>query len=78
MAMTDPKFLRRGAAAEYLQQRYGFCTPKSLSKLACVGGGPVFRKIGTLVVYHPADLDAWAQSKMTAPLRSTSEAQIAA
>jgi hypothetical protein len=71
--MTDPKFLRRTAAADYLQQRYGFCTSKSLSKLASIGGGPVFRKIGAVVVYDPSDLDVWAQSKMTAPLRSTSE-----
>jgi hypothetical protein len=76
--MTDPKFLRRDAAAEYLRDRYGFCTPKTLSKLASVGGGPPMHRIGSgVVVYSPADLDEWARSKMSGPFRSTSEAAAA-
>ena len=76
--MTDPKFLRREAAAEYLRSRYGFTTPKTLSKLASTGGGPLFRRIGAVVVYDPTDLDAWAQSKMSAPMQSTSDANLVA
>jgi hypothetical protein len=72
--MTEPKFLRRDAAAEYLRDRYGFCTTKSLSKMASVGGGPTMYRIGSIVVYAPADLNEWARSKMSGPLRSTSEA----
>jgi predicted DNA-binding transcriptional regulator AlpA len=33
----------------------------------------MFRKIGRLVVYAPSDLDAWAASRMSAPMASTSD-----
>jgi hypothetical protein len=67
------KFLRRKHAAEYLKERYGFGATRTLAKLATIGGGPVFRKAGTIVLYEPADLDAWALSRLSAPLRSTSD-----
>ncbi|WP_454684898.1 helix-turn-helix transcriptional regulator [Ancylobacter moscoviensis] len=31
----------------------------TLNKLRCLGGGPVFYKLGAAVFYNPADLDAW-------------------
>jgi hypothetical protein len=38
--MSNPAYLRRRAAAEYLRQRWGIpCSEKTLAKLACVGGG---------------------------------------
>jgi hypothetical protein len=68
------KLLRRRQAGEYLQQRYGFGAPATLSKIACVSSdGPPFRKCGRIVLYDPADLDAWALRKLSAPMRSTSE-----
>lgn len=59
------KYLRRAAAAAYLQEKYGVCTRRTLDKLATVGGGPVYIKLGGAAVYDPADLDDWAQSRMT-------------
>lgn len=67
------QYVRRSPAAEYVKERYGFCTEKSLAKLATIGGGPKYRKIGKMVVYDLDDLDAWAQSRMSEPVGSTSE-----
>ena len=68
-----PDYLRRDRAAEYLHQRYGFGTHETLAKLACVGGGPKFRKLGRFPLYTAEDLDLWAQSRMSRPVQSTSE-----
>lgn len=71
--MTEQTYLRRDKAAAYLQERYGAYTIDTLAKLACVGGGPKFRKLGPFPVYLPSDLDTWAQSRMTRAVSSTSE-----
>lgn len=71
----SPVLLRRDQAAEYLRSKYGFGSPKTLAKLACVGGGPTFRKIGArMVVYTPEALDQWALGRLSGELRSTSDA----
>ena len=46
--------------------------PAWMAKLAVVGGGPIFRKAGKTPLYDPADLDAWAEARMSAPRKSTS------
>ena len=69
--MTE--FLRRDRAAEYLQEQYGAYTTETLAKLACVGGGPKFRRMGRFPYYTQADLDDWARSRMSPPVSSTSE-----
>lgn len=71
--MTATTYLRRDKAAAYLQARYGAYTTETLAKLACVGGGPRFRKLGPYPVYCPEDLDAWALARMSKPVQSTSE-----
>ena len=71
----QPPFLRRHEAARYLKSRFGFGTSRTLAKLACVGGGPPFRKVGSrIVLYEPAALDAWALSRISGPKQHTSEA----
>lgn len=71
-------YLREKAAAEYLKARYGHGAAKTLSKLRVIGGGPEFRKSGRLVLYETRSLDDWATSKLSRPLRSTSEVVAAA
>lgn len=71
--MESREYLRRAEAARYLQERFGAYTAQTLAKLACVGGGPVYRKMGAYPVYRPADLDAWAEARMSAPVASSSE-----
>lgn len=71
--MTDRTYLRRKEAAAYLQERFGAYTTETLAKLACVGGGPRFRKMGAYPLYSPDDLDAWAEARMSKSVASTSE-----
>jgi hypothetical protein len=72
--MSGSVYLRRQAAAEYLRTYWGVpCSPKTLAKLACVGGGPVYRLFGRIPLYSHTDLDAFAEAKLSKPVRSTSE-----
>lgn len=75
--MTAPttKYLRRVDAANYVLNTWGIpCSARWLAKLAVTGGGPVFRKAGRFPMYDPADLDAWAETRIGSPQRSTSGA----
>jgi hypothetical protein len=76
--MSDARYFRRREAAEYLKNKYGFTSPATLAKLACIGGGPEFHKVGPLVLYKPTCLDDWACAKIGAPQRSTSDRSKAA
>jgi hypothetical protein len=69
---------RRNEAATYIETTYGIpCSPKTLAKWACIGGGPAFRKAGRIPLYPFSGLDAWAQSKLGPLVRSTSEVSAA-
>jgi hypothetical protein len=74
--MTE-RFLRRREAAEYVHAKYGFCSDKTLAKLATVGGGPIYQKAGKFPLYKMEDLDGWAASKLSKPVRSTAEYEAA-
>jgi hypothetical protein len=66
--------LRRVQAAKHITDTYGIpCSPKTLAKYACVGGGPPFRLAGRFPLYPVSGLDAWARSKIGPLVRSTSE-----
>jgi hypothetical protein len=70
----SPVYLRRDKAAQHVRDTWGLpCSTKWLAKLAVVGGGPIFRKAGRTPIYSPTDLDTWAQSRIGAPQKSTSE-----
>jgi len=47
------------------------CHPVTLAKRRVTGDSPPYIKIGGSVLYDPADVDAWLQSRK---FRSTSEA----
>lgn len=67
------KYLTRRQAASYLTRRGCKTAYSTLQKLACVGGGPPYRRSGNQSIYEPRHLDAYAKAKM-GPLRlSTSE-----
>jgi predicted DNA-binding transcriptional regulator AlpA len=59
------RWLRVQQAARYLGIGAG-----TLNKLRCWGGGPRFAKLGHIVVYDTADLDAWVAARKVG---STSE-----
>jgi len=47
--------------------------PATLATMATRGGGPPFHKFGAHVLYRWGDALAWAQSRLSAPRRNTSE-----
>ena len=68
-------YLTREAAANFCTQ-LGFPVAKTtLQKYATVGGGPVYRKFGNRVLYSSADLNEWIESKLSAPIQSSSAVQ---
>lgn len=72
--MSTHRFLRRKAASDYLRETHGLDrAPSTLAKLAVTGGGPIFRRAGRVPLYSTDDLDAWVKSKLSPPMRSTSE-----
>ena len=74
----DPEMLlTREALAEALNAA-GFPTsPATLATKASRGGGPPFRKFGPRVLYTWGEAIEWAKSRLSVPMRSTSEADAA-
>jgi hypothetical protein len=50
---------------------------KTLATRASRGGGPPYRRFGARVLYRWGDALAWAESRLSAPISSTSEADAA-
>lgn len=65
--------LSRAQAAEYLESIGVPVARTTLAKLACVGGGPRFRKFGRRPIYSVEDLDSWVAARMTESVESTCE-----
>ena len=65
--------LDRRQAAQFLTDRGYRTAPATLAKLACVGGGPLFRSWGRKPLYLASDLLAWAEARTSGPRRSTSD-----
>jgi hypothetical protein len=73
-ALDASRPLRRNEAAAYIRDTFNMpCQASSLRTMACKGTGPAFRKGSRFPLYDVADLDAWAQSKLSPKVRSTSE-----
>lgn len=70
----EKQYYTRPEAAGYLTRRGFVISWKTLQKMATVGGGPAYRRFGNKSLYTLADLDAWAEAKLSAPRHSTSEA----
>jgi hypothetical protein len=45
----------------------------AVAQPSSVGGGPLYYRLGNQVAYDPADLDAWALSRIRGPLRKASD-----
>lgn len=74
----DPEtLLTRDQAATALTAAGFPIKPKTLATKASRGGGPPFRRFGAKPLYRWADCLEWARSRMSAPMRSTSEAEAA-
>jgi len=71
--MTAPR-LRRDQVPAYLAEHHGIPIAKAtLAKLATIGGGPPMQYAGRIPLYPVDALDTWAQSRLSATVRSTSE-----
>ncbi len=66
--------LRRDATAEALTEAGYPTSPATLATKATRGGGPPFRLFGRIPIYVWGESLAWAEGRMSAPRRSTSEA----
>ena len=73
VAAPPRRDMTRCEAAQYTTDRWFPCSPKTLAKLAVIGGGPAFRKAGRVPLYNEASVDEWAASKIGPLVHSTSE-----
>ena len=70
---AGPRRFRRREAAQFLTD-LGYITASStLAKYASVGGGPRFRSWGRIPLYDEPDLLEWAEGRLAAARRTTSE-----
>jgi hypothetical protein len=67
-------YLTRQEAASYLSRRGLLVTKNTLQKFATVGGGPEYSIFGNRALYTAESLDAWAEARLSASRKSTSEA----
>lgn len=75
--MDQEAQIRRAKAAEYLQQRLGAYTAETLAKLACVGGGPRFVKVGKFPLYRVSDLEEWIASRTSQRVANNAQLGVA-
>jgi hypothetical protein len=74
---TPDALLRRHEAAAALTAAGYPVARATLATRAVRGGGPPFRRFGRVPLYRWGDLLDWAQARLSAPMRSTSEADAA-
>jgi len=67
-----PLLLDRRQSSEYLASLGFGAAPRTLAKLASIGGGPSFRHFGRKVRYERPALLAWAEGRLSPPRTSTS------
>jgi hypothetical protein len=72
--LTDNTMLRRHELAEALSARGFKVAAGTLATKATRGGGPPYRSFGRTPLYRWGDALAWAESRLSPPRRTTSEA----
>jgi hypothetical protein len=71
----DPDTLLTRAATAAALTATGYPTARAtLATRATRGGGPPYRRYGRVPLYRWGDALAWARSRLSPPIRSTSEA----
>jgi hypothetical protein len=74
----DPDaLLSRPAVAEALTESGYPIKAKTLATMVSRGGGPPYRLFGARALYRWGDALSWAESRLSAPRASTSEADVA-
>lgn len=72
--MSPDNLLRRSELAKALTEAGFPVSASTLSTKASRGGGPPFQSFGRIPLYRWGDALAWANSRLSAPRCSTSEA----
>ena len=71
----DPDtLLRRKVTSDALNEAGYPISDKTLATMATRGGGPPYRCFGRIPLYRWGDALTWAQSRLSLPRRTTSEA----
>jgi len=74
MSVIQKPRLRRREVPAYLAEKHGIeIAVSTLNNLASIGGGPVMQYHGRIPLYRLEDLDAWAEERLSVPVRSTAE-----
>jgi hypothetical protein len=71
--VNSKRLMRRNEAAKRQHDLTGTGSPKTLAKLAVIGGGPPITYLGRIPLYEVDAFDAWVESRLSRPVRSTSE-----
>ena len=75
--MNHHKRLSRKEAAKFLAENGYMISIQTLSKFACVGGGPDYEKWGKFALYKPEELLVWAESRLEpVPSKSHRQSQV--
>ena len=77
--MTDIATARltRRQAAERIRDLHGLpCTEGQLANHASDGTGPTYRLFGPRAFYLDTDVDAWARSRISPPIRKAADARL--
>lgn len=75
-ADSDTMLRRRGAARALSEAGYPV-SEATLATKASRGGGPPYQKFGRVPLYRRGDLFAWAEARLSAPMRSASKVDMA-
>ena len=78
MSVNWPERMNRREASLYLRERHGIqASAPTLANFVCHGGGPAYRRQGgRLVIYERADLDIWAETRLSRKVHSTAELSV--
>jgi hypothetical protein len=72
-ATTRKRDMTRIEAARYITDNWFPRSPKTLAKLAVIGGGPAFRKAGRVPLYSASSCDQYGKSKIGPLVHSTAD-----
>ena len=75
MSLSPDTLLTRSQLGTALRDAGYPVANKTLATKASRGGGPPFQSFGRRPLYRWGDALAWAEGRLTAPRRSTSEAE---
>jgi hypothetical protein len=75
MDLNPDTLLTRLGAAQFLTEQGYQTAPATLATKASRGGGPEYECYGRRPLYRPEKLLEWAKSRLSKPVRSSSEAE---